>query len=206
MHGYHTVRCLFCTAGKEESVAQTVRRNGWGHAIFPRRACLVRSGSQWTETLKPLLPGYVFVYSGTGQAQYAELAAIRHVIRVLSYEPGCDALTGTDLAFADWLWRNHGEIRAMKALRIGDWIEITDGLFKELHGTIVRMDRRRRFFLVSLEGTGVIRQIWLSYEVVEKREADHRETGASVNPHMTDRSAEKVSSKSKRNAKKKSSP
>lgn len=41
----------------------------------------------------------------------------------------------------------------MKALQIGDWIEITDGVFKELHGTIVKMDRRRKTFLVSLDGS-----------------------------------------------------
>ena len=59
----------------------------------------------------------------------------------------------------------------MKALQIGDWIEITDGVFKQLHGTIVRMDRRRRTFLVSLNGEGAIKQIWLTYEVIEKRES-----------------------------------
>lgn len=153
---------------------ETVHRNGWGCAIFPKRTALVRNGRQWVEIQKRLLPGYVFVYSGQGQVRYDELVAVRDVIRVLSYEPGCDALTGKDLAFADWIWRNQGEIKPMKALQIGEWIEITDGLFKQLHGTIVRMDRRRRAFLVALEGTGVIRQIWLTYEVVEKREPQQR--------------------------------
>lgn len=65
----------------------------------------------------------------------------------------------------------------MKALQIGDWSEITDGVFKQLHGTIVRMDRRRRTFLVSLDGSGSIRQIWLTYEVVEKRDASESPPG-----------------------------
>lgn len=169
MNGYHTVRCLFCVAGKEENVVEAVHRNGWGCAIFPTRTALVRSGRQWVEMQKLLLPGYVFIYSDEGQVRHDELVAVRDVIRVLSYEPGCDELIGKDLEFADWIWRNRGEIKPMKALQIGDWIEITDGLFRQLHGTILRMDRRRRSFLVALGGTGVIRQIWLTYEVVEKR-------------------------------------
>ena len=55
----------------------------------------------------------------------------------------------------------------MKALQIGDWIEIADGVFKALHGTIEQMDRRRKTFLVSLDGAGAVRQIWLAYEVME---------------------------------------
>ena len=78
-------------------------------------------------------------------------------------------MAGRDLEFADWVWRNDGNIGAMRALQIGDWIEITDSVFKQLHGTIERMDRRKRTFLVSLGDEGVIRKIWLTYEVIEKR-------------------------------------
>lgn len=67
-----------------------------------------------------------------------------HAIYVLKCEPGHDALSGKDLAFADGIWRNHGEISVTKALQIGDQIKSTGGLFKELHSTMGRMDRRRR--------------------------------------------------------------
>ena len=137
----------------------------------------MRSTGQWIEVSKPLLPGYVFVYSNEKQVRHDELAAVHHVAHILSYESGRDALIGGDLEFADWVWQNGGNIGAMKALQIGDWIEITDGVFKQLHGTIVRMDRRRRTFLVSLDGSGSIRQIWLTYEVVEKRDASESPPG-----------------------------
>lgn len=71
-----------------------------------------------------MLPGYVFVYSDDEQLRYDELASINHVVRVLRYEIGCDGLAGRDLEFADWVWRNDGNIGAMRALQIGDWIEI----------------------------------------------------------------------------------
>lgn len=170
-NGYQTVRCLFCTTGKEELVVQAVEEKGWGKAIFPKRSSPVRKGRQWIEMFKPLLPGYVFVYSDRGQVRQRDFLNLSHVIRVLSYDGERDELTGRDLEFAGWIWQQRGRVGVMKALQIGDWIEITDGAFKQLHGTIVRMDRRRRTFLVSLNGEGAIKQIWLTYEVIEKRES-----------------------------------
>ena len=56
----------------------------------------------------------------------------------------------------------------MQATQIGDRIEITDGVFKQLHGTITKMDRRRHTIRVALETEGTPKQIWLAYEIVEK--------------------------------------
>lgn len=170
MESYHTVRCLFCMTGKEERVVEIVHQNGWGVAIFPTRTSYLRLGGKWLETSKPLLPGYVFVYSFSDQVRHDELTTICHVIRVLSYNTGQDALNGQDLEFADWIWRQKGKIGTMKALQIGDWVEITDGVFKQLHGKIVRMNRRNKSFLVTLNNTSAIRQIWLTYDLIEKRD------------------------------------
>ena len=55
----------------------------------------------------------------------------------------------------------------MKAVQIGDRIEIVDGVFKQLHGTVTKMDRRRRTARIALETEGTPKQIWLAYEVVD---------------------------------------
>ena len=91
-----------------------------------------------------------------------------YVIRVLTYGDGSDTLMGRDLEFADWLWSLNGRIEVMQAVQIGDRIEIVDGVFKRLHGTITKMDRRLRTVRVSLETEGTPKQIWLAYEIVEK--------------------------------------
>ena len=52
-----------------------------------------------------------------------------------------------------------------------DRVEIIDGVFKELHGMIIKMNRRRKKMCVSLDTQGIPMQIWLSYELVEKEEA-----------------------------------
>ena len=59
----------------------------------------------------------------------------------------------------------------MKALQVGDEIQIVDGVFKSLNGVVARMDRRRKTIQVRLNTQGFIRQIWLTYQVVEKLEA-----------------------------------
>ena len=166
---YRHVRCLFCNTGKEEQVVCLIRKKGWGRAIFPQRIKTVLKNGSWTEVTYPLLPGYVFVYSNEEEEQFADLLSLNYVIRVLTYGDGSDALMGRDLEFADWLWSLHGRIEVMKAVQVGDQVEIIDGIFKQLHGTITKMDRRRRTIRVSLETEGALKQIWLAYEIVEKR-------------------------------------
>ena len=51
------------------------------------------------------------------------------------------------------------------------------GVFRQLHGTIARMDRRRKTVRVELDTQGAIRYIWLSYEVVDRAD-DERLPGA----------------------------
>ena len=113
-----------------------------------------------------MLPGYVFLYMNVTRGRFDDILRLQHVIRLLTYNDGTSALIGHDLEFADLLRRLDGQIDVMKAVQIGDRIEIIDGVFKQLHGTITRMDRRRKTICVSLETEGALRQIWLAYEIV----------------------------------------
>lgn len=165
------VRCLFCSTGNEEAVVAAIHRKGWGQAIFPQRAYNRWRHGEWLEQLVPLLPGYVFVYSQEEKAPYRQWLELRHVIRVLRYPEGEEWLRGWDLEFAQWLWKLNGKVGVMKALQVGDEIQIVDGVFKSLNGVVARMDRRRKTIQVRLNTQGFIRQIWLTYQVVEKLEA-----------------------------------
>lgn len=176
MDEYRCVRCLFCSTGCEETVVKAIQQKNWGRAIFPQRVRTIRKGKEWIETYTPLLPGYVFVYSEQADVRHDEFMDLRHVIRVLSYgDAKRDTLVGRDLEFADWLWQLDGRIGLMKAVQIGDRVEIIDGIFRELHGRIVRMDKRQRSICVALETEGSPKQIWLAYEIVEKV-AEERKT------------------------------
>ena len=166
---YRRVRCLFCNTGKEEQIVRLIQIKGWGKALFPQRIKTMFKNGAWTEVVFPLLPGYVFVFSDGEEDRSAEFLRLGHVIRVLTYGGGSDTLMGRDLEFADWLWSLNGRIEVMQAVQIGDRIEIVDGVFKRLQGTITKMDRRRRTVRVSLETEGTPKQIWLAYEIIEKR-------------------------------------
>lgn len=172
MDEYSCVRCLFCHTGQEETVVKAIQENGWGRAIFPQRVKTLQRGRERIETLAPLVPGYVFVYSEQATVRRDELRSLRHVIRVLAYgEAGKDELVGRDREFADWLWKLDGKIGVMKALQIGDSIKIIDGVFQQLRGTITQMDRRRQTIRVELDTQGAIRYIWLAYDIVDKLDA-----------------------------------
>ena len=166
---YRHVRCLFCNTSKETQVVHSIQENGWGRAIFPQRIKTVMKGGSWINIADPLLPGYVFVYSNEAEDQHAEYQSLESVIRVLTYGDRPETLKGRDLEFAGWLWDMQGKIGVMEAVQVNDRIEIIDGVFKKLHGTITKMDRRRRTIRVSLETEGAPKQIWLAYDVVEKR-------------------------------------
>ena len=171
-HVYKYVRCLFCTTGKEEAVARGIEASGHGRALFPQRDKRFLVGRAWVERPVALLPGYVFVYSDEERAVYRSFGAAQHIIRVLAYGGGDDRLTGRDREFADWLWRLQGRVGVLKALEVGDRIEIVDGAFKQLRGRITKMDRRRRTVRVELDTSGAIRQLWLAYEIVDRVDAD----------------------------------
>lgn len=167
---YECVRCLFCRTGKEESVVALVEENGWGRALFAKRMKRLRNGKEWFFKPAPLLPGYVFVYSSGEDIPHESFLSLQDVIRVLQYGPRMDKLVGRDLEFAHWLWKLNGEVGVMKAVEVGDRVEFVDGAFKQLQGTITKLDRRRKVVRVSLSTDGAIRQIWLAYEIVSSVE------------------------------------
>ena len=168
MEGYASVRCLFCETGKEDRVVATVQEDSSDRAIFARRVRFIKRNGEWVATAIPLFPGYVFVYSEREEASNSRFRRIPNVIRVLTYEDGVDRLTGGDLEFADWLWRVNGRIDVIRAAQVGDRVEIADSALKEMHGRILKLNKRQRKMLIALETQSIPMQVWLSYELIER--------------------------------------
>lgn len=174
MTEYTRVQCLFCQTGSEKMVTELINRYGWGRAIFGEKVkVLYRGHGQEERQLMPLLPGYVFVYmggeTGGGGQTRSDYLGIEAVIRLLTYgETQQEELMGSDLDFAAWLWRCGGRVEVMRAIQVGDKVEINDPLFKELQGTIVRMDRRKKSVTVKLDSEAGDKFITLSYDVVQE--------------------------------------
>ena len=175
MDGYLNAYCLFCETGKEKRVVHAIHENKWGQAIFAQRVRFIRKNKEWRKVETPLLPGYVFLYTDWKDAPKVDYQSIPHIIRVLTYENGIDRLTGNDLRFADWLWRINGRIDVVKAVQVGDRLEIADRTFKDLHGKIIHVNKRQKKVFVSLNTQSVPVHTWLAYEKVEKTLAGNSE-------------------------------
>ena len=120
MQDYGHVLCLFCKTGKEQSVAHRISENGLGTAIFPQRISKRYSKALKTyeEIRTALLPGYVFVYL-PDEVPPVNWWTYSGVIRPLGYGEGRrDYLTGSDLAFAQWVWEKEGNISRVKVMTV----------------------------------------------------------------------------------------
>ena len=117
MEKYQFVRCLFCATGSERTVVDEIHKRRLGKALFPTRVRRVLRNRVWTDVDAALLPGYVFVYMDDLSVERSKFLSMKNVVRVLTYPSDVDTLHGTDLDFANWLWRKNGRIDPLKAVQ-----------------------------------------------------------------------------------------
>ncbi len=163
------VRCLFCQTREEPQVVKRIQDNGLGIALFPQKIEPFYRKGLWKDIKKPLLPGYVFVYS-------AEVYPVQHllgisgVIRHLTY--GTDDtegyLNGMDCRFAQWLLENEGIVHKLQAIREGSYVHIVDGLLRDYNGRVEKIDKQKRMAYLSLDIIGTARHIWLGFQYLEE--------------------------------------
>lgn len=165
---YEDVRCLYCKTGKEEQVVSVIHENGWGRAIFAHRIRYIKKNGEWEKVKFTLMPNYVFVYAVRDEKRNTDYQKIPNVVRVLRYADGVEKLMGSDLRFADWLWQMNGDIGVIQTMKVGDRVEIVDEMLRELHGTILHINRRQKKVYVALDTQQISLRTWLAYEQVEK--------------------------------------
>lgn len=172
MGAYDHVRCLLCTAGREETVVRTIGMLCLGEAIFPRKVRRIRRNGEWQEDRAALLPGYVFVYTVGERERPEDYLRLDGVMRVLRYGEEKDGwLYGDDLAFADWIRERDGMLGTLTAIEEGDWVRVDEGLLKEMRGRVVRVDRRKQIACVEMSILGGGKRVWLSYELLKPDKA-----------------------------------
>lgn len=171
------VRCAFCLTGNERSVAWKIENQDLGRVLIPQKVKPFRVNGQWVDRTELLMPGYLFVFSET-EYPFSLLKKVDGVIRVLTYGEKDQAgyLTGHDLDFAAWLEKEEGLIGKLDAIQEGDFVRITDGALQEMQGKVIGMNRHRHTVEVEVTLFNAKRTVWLGYEVVEKQEAQKKET------------------------------
>lgn len=159
MHAY----CLFCETQKCERIAQIIQNTYGIRCISPQIIQRKWVKGKCLEETHRWLPGYIFVYS---EDPIIPFYAIDGIIRWLEHSE----LKGQDLAFAETLFQQNGVIGAVRLIEVGDRCELDDPVWKNLQGTVIKMDRYRKRCCVEFEFENTKRNVWVGYELVKQSE------------------------------------
>lgn len=173
------VRCLFCLTGQEDELVRRIESDQLGKALFPKKVKRLKKQGIWEEIAQPLFPGYVFVYSDVPYP-VSVFFRFEQVIRVLQYADDTSGyLKAGDLRFAEWIWQQHGRLEALKAMRVGDRVEIVDGAFRNMNGRVLKMDKRKQAAKIELDVVGGIKQVWMSFIYLEEAKTQISQNAAT---------------------------
>ena len=121
---------------------------------------------------RPLFPGYLFIWwNGENEKVFPffDLYRLSGVVRILRYDNDTYALTGNDLAYAQWIHANNGVIRRSKViLREGQRLHIVEGPLKGMDGNVVKVDKHRKRITVRFDFAEKQTDILFSVEFLER--------------------------------------
>lgn len=168
--------CIACRTGGEAKVRAHLNKY-FGRELgdlndvkvfYPQRRMFERRKGKKLVTDQPILPGYLMVSSEL------DLQDRTHEVRRV---PGCYgflrnldktiALQGADMQYAAWIMGNKGMIKPSKVeFKEGQPIKVLEGPLMDMHGTILRVDKRSSRVLVAFEFANVIRKVSMPVEFV----------------------------------------
>ena len=168
--------CIACRTGGEAKVRAHLNKyfdREFGDlndvkVFYPQRRMFERRKGKKLVTDQPILPGYLMVSSEN------DLQDRAHEVRRV---PGCYGflrnldksivLKGADMQYAAWIMGNKGLIKPSKAeFKKGEPIKVLEGPLMDLHGTILRVDRRSSRVLVAFEFANEVRKVSMPVEFV----------------------------------------
>ena len=162
--------CIFCITGMENAVAQQIE-----YACDDVRAIVARlvkprtsQGKKYTEE-SILFPGYIFFETLKSKDPLQRIPK-ENILSILTTDGSDWRLYGKDESLVKWLFSYNGVVPFSKAYQEGDRIKIICGPLKDLQADVQKVDKRNRSALVSLTFCNRTVKVWLSYEIVEKKE------------------------------------
>ncbi len=183
-------RCLMVTTGQEEHVRRLLEAVHLGRGIIPKRVRVRKIRDEWIQDDAPLLPGYLFVHEEE-EIPVWKYQQLSDVLRVLRYdrEP-YGYMRNRDLLFARTLFRLEGRITPLEAVGEGNFVRITDGLLKDLNGTVLTVDRHKRQAKIRLDLMGMTKVVYMNYVLLEKVPAPLDGTEGGPDGENTGRAAD----------------
>ncbi len=162
--------CIFCKNGSEQKIIKIINENSRNvTALAPTRIVQEKRGNTWTKSEKPLIPGYIFMYTEDPQDLISS-PKVKDMYKILEYDPGTRNLTGPDYDYAMWIYNNHGKIIPSQVFEDGDEIKVLDGPMANFGGRIIRIDKRKKRALVEFDFDGKKRQVSLAVDFMVKKE------------------------------------
>ena len=160
--------CVFCKTAYEEKTARYINKlyGGAGvNAIAPVRILKERNRGVTKEVKKPLMQGYVFIFSDI-KIEPRLISSVEDVIKLLRYQNGEYELLGPDLEYAEFISSNNGVIGISDIICVGKEVKVVSGPLEEYKGTIVKLDRRKQRVLLRVTIGGTERDISLSVNIL----------------------------------------
>ncbi len=155
------IYCVLCRAGQEWDLKQKIEKYTELEALVAIRVMEEKKGRRWQMVERPLLPGYVFLYS-QAELQSSLVSMFNNLYQILQYEQGQRNLQGDDRDYASWLYRHQGKIQQSTIFAEGGKIRVIDGPLLDANGVIYRIDKRHRRAWVKFNFAGEARIVCLS--------------------------------------------
>lgn len=134
---------LYVQCGRELEIRNKLQLNGYPAAV-PRENILQRRQGKWHETVRILMPGYVFIRCSYSAELYQKLKRITGVINILPCAMYPVPLSREETETLYLLAPTDDPLGISQAAKIGDRVTITAGPLKGLEGNIVKLDCRQK--------------------------------------------------------------
>jgi transcriptional antiterminator NusG len=163
------VYCIYCESSQENKVELYLKQMGYNVISALSERKIIVNG-KIKNILRSIIPGYVFFENDieiNGHI-WRDICKMQYMYYPLKYSDNKKHLRGKDLNFINWLKGNDGIIKISKVIEIGNKIKVIEGPLKDYEGKIVKINKRQKCAGIKLDGEGIEKIIWLSFEYMEK--------------------------------------
>lgn len=155
--------CIYCEANRCEMLSATIERIIGCRVIYPVRIQHIWSKGSMIDIEKPLIPGYLFLYSDNRLNDLKRLESITGVYKLLRYSDNKAELKDSDRDFAIMMLEYNGIIGKMPVFKVGDKIILDKGILKGIDAKIIKVNKRNCRMQVEMTLAGSSTKMWLDY-------------------------------------------
>lgn len=161
---FRHIYCLFCRSGSERQIAWEIEKR------FPHIRAIAamqekhktRDGHYGIDR-RSLLPGYLFLYTDE-EIDALSIHRMDKTYRILGDGREIAELRGRDRFFAEWIWKNGGEIGISRIRTSENGFEVVSGPLQHFLREIVRIDKHTKNALVRMDFLEEEKEIWLAFD------------------------------------------